>query len=122
MTSPFDQPTTAPMASTASTAGSIIAGSPDMMKDASTADTEMRLATDRSIEATRMAKVWPMAVMPSAIERPRMPMRFSKRQILRLAGCDRDGGIDAERRSQQDQRGDALQAQRAGRRAGKRGR
>lgn len=69
--SPFSVPTTAPISSTARIAGSIIAGSPFMIAEETTADAEIRCATDRSIEPTRIAKVWPTAVMPSAMERLR---------------------------------------------------
>ncbi len=78
MTSPLIRPITAPMARTAAMAGSIMAGLPFMTTEVTTAAAEMTLATLRSIEATRMAKVCPMAVMPRVIERPRMATRFSR--------------------------------------------
>lgn len=77
MTRPLTSPTTAPSASTARMAGSIMAGLPFITTEVTTAEAEMRLATDRSMEATRMVKVWPMAVMPSVMERPRIDTRLS---------------------------------------------
>jgi hypothetical protein len=62
---PLITPTTAEITSTTATAGSIISGRPCMMKEASTAATLMRLATERSIEPARMANVWPTATSPS---------------------------------------------------------
>ncbi len=79
-TRPLTAPTAAEIASTATTAGSIMPGSPRMMNEAITAPTLIRLPTDRSIEPARMTKVWPSAVMPSATmrcSRPTIPPRSS---------------------------------------------
>ena len=82
MRTPLTTPTSAETTSTAATAGSIISGRPCMMNEASTAATLIMLATERSIDPARIAKVWPRATMPSATILCRRPITPSVSSIL----------------------------------------
>ena len=79
---PLISPTSAETASTAATATSIISGLPCMMKEASTAATLIKLATERSIDPARMTKVCPIATIPSATIRCKRPTTPSTSSIL----------------------------------------